>query len=217
MQLFTYFRSSAAYRVRIALHLKGLSVDSHYVHLTKDGGQQFAPAYRALNPQQLVPTLVDEGNTITQSLAILEYLEDTHPSPALLPPASTPIERARVRALALSIACDIHPLQNLRVLKALTGEFGLTEDQRNAWLTKWLTTGLAALEAELISSKFTSAFCHGDSPTIADCCLVPQVFSARRFNIDLAAYPTIVRIDAQCNSLDAFVRAHPKNQPDFEA
>jgi maleylpyruvate isomerase len=215
--LFNYFRSSAAYRVRAALHLKGIAYANEFVHLTRGGGEQFSPAYRAKNPQALVPALVDGADTLTQSLAMIEYLDEKYPQTPLLPAAQLYAERARVRALSLAIACDIHPLNNLRVLKYLTKELGVTEEQKSAWISRWISEGLAAIEVELAASPHTGAFCHGNTPTMADCCLVPQVFSARRFAVDLAPYPIIARIDAACNALPAFVAAHPKQQPDFEA
>jgi maleylacetoacetate isomerase len=204
--------------VRIALGLKGLAYDNTFVHLTRGGGEQFAPSYKALNPQGLVPALEDEGVVMTQSLAILEYLDEKYPSPAPLIPAYPHFaQRARVRALAQSICCDIHPLNNLRVLKAITNDFAASEEQKTAWITKWISTGFAALETELARSPHTGTYCHGETPTLVDCCLVPQVFSARRFHVDLSAYPTITRIDAACNALPAFIASQPKNQPDFEA
>lgn len=214
MKLYTYFRSSAAYRVRIGLNLKGLAVDSVPVHLIKDGGQQLGAEYRAVNPNALVPALQDEGTTITQSLAILEYLDETYPTPPLLP--ATPAARARVRALALQIACDIHPLNNLRVLKYLVKEAGVSEEVKNAWYVHWVQQGFAALELQLARSPETGRFCHGDQPTLADCLLVPQVFNAVRFNIDMGPYPTIARIAAACDALPAFAAAHPSRQPDAE-
>lgn len=214
MQLFSYFRSSAAYRVRIALNLKGLPYDYKPVHLLKDGGQQLSEGYRALNPAALVPTRVDGDHVIGQSLAIIEYLDETHPATPLLP--ATPAERARVRAIALSIACDTHPLNNLRVLKYLKHEVKADEEAKNAWYRHWVDTGLAAVESMLANSSETGRFCHGDTPTLADLCLVPQVFNARRFGCDLSAMPTILRIDEACNALPAFQKAAPENQPDAE-
>ena len=214
MKLYTYFRSSAAYRVRIGLNLKGLAVDSVPVHLIKDGGQQLGAEYRAVNPNALVPALQDEGTTITQSLAILEYLDESYPTPPLLP--VTPAARARVRALALQIACDIHPLNNLRVLKYLVKEAGVSEEVKNAWYVHWVQQGFTALELQLAGSPETGRFCHGDQPTLADCLLVPQVFNAVRFNIDMGPYPTIARIAAACDALPAFAAAHPSRQPDAE-
>jgi maleylpyruvate isomerase len=215
--LYNYFRSSAAYRVRIALNLKGIPYQNEFVHLTRGGGEQFSAAYRAKNPQQLIPALTDGTDTLTQSLAIMEYVEEKYPQTPLMPAAGLYMERARVRALSLAVACDIHPLNNLRILKYLTKDLGLTEEQKSAWIARWIGDGFAALEAQLAQSPHTGIFCHGNAPTIADCCLVPQVFSARRFSVDLTPYPTIVRIDAACNALPAFASAHPKQQPDFEA
>lgn len=210
--LFDYFRSSAAYRVRIGLALKGLEYRSQPVHLVRDGGQQLLPAYREHNPLGLVPTFEQGGIRITQSLAILEYLEERHPMPALLP--ADPVARARARQIALTIACDIHPLNNLRVLKYLGQEFGMSPDARQAWLMHWIADGFAALEAQIASDS--GRFCVGDTPGIADCCLVPQMFNARRFNIDLTPYPRLVAIDAACNALPAFQAAHPSRQADAE-
>ncbi len=214
MKLFTYFRSSAAYRVRIALNLKGLAYEAVPVHLLKNGGEQLASDYRAINPAGLVPAFQDEGATLTQSLAIIEYLEETQPQVALLP--ADALGRARVRALAMAIACDIHPIANLRVLKYLTGTMGVSEDAKTEWLRHWMREGLAALETQLARDPQTGRFCHGDTPTLADCCLVPQVFNAQRFNIDMVAYPTISRINAVCSELPAFAAAHPSQQPDTE-
>ena len=216
MKLYTYFRSSAAYRVRIALNLKGIAYDSVPVHLLQDGGQQLLPAYRAVNPSALVPALDDDGTILTQSLAILEYLDETHAAAALLP-ADAP-GRARVRALALAIACDAHPLTNLRVLKYLKGTLGLSEEVKQEWYRHWMGEGLAAVEALLAQDDpaGTALYCHGDGPTMADCCLVPQVFNAQRFAIDLAPYPRVARIHAHCAGLPAFIAAHPSRQPDAE-
>ena len=212
MKLYGYFRSSAAYRVRIALGLKGLPYEYAAVHLRKD--EQSAEAYRTLNPAQLVPALVDERGAFTQSLAIMEYLEERYPQPPLLP--ATPEERARVRAIALSIACDIHPLDNLRVLRYLVRTIGTSEEAKDAWYRHWIDTGLAALETQLARERPTGEFCHGDTPTLADCCLVPQLANARRAGIPLDAYPTLVRIEARCNALPAFAEAAPERQPDAE-
>jgi maleylacetoacetate isomerase/maleylpyruvate isomerase len=214
MKLYGFFRSSAAYRVRIALNLKGLGYDTVPVHLLRGGGEQFAPAYRGMNPQSLVPVLEDNGLVLTQSLAIIEYLEETHPRPPLLP--ATPQERARVRALALAIACDIHPLNNTRVLSYLTGPMGGSSETRNTWYHHWIALGLTALESQLADKPQTGKFCHGDAPGLADCCLVPQLANARRFKCDVAPYPTLLRIDANCQALDAFRRAAPDQQPDAE-
>lgn len=212
MKLCGYFRSSAAYRVRIALNLKGVEYETVPVHLLKDGGQQFSDSYKALNPTALVPTLVDGDLAIGQSMAILEYLEETHPEPALLP--TDPAGRARVRAIAQTIACDIHPLNNLRVLKHLKHGLGVDEDTKNAWYRHWIDVGLTSVEAMLAGHPATGRFCHGDQVTLADVLLVPQVFNARRFECDLSAMPTVTRIVDACSELDAFVQAEPARQPD---
>ncbi|WP_018991012.1 maleylacetoacetate isomerase [Aromatoleum toluclasticum] len=214
MKLYTYFRSSAAYRVRIALNLKGLAWDAVPVHLVRDGGEQRQPAYLELNPVGLVPTLDDDGQLLTQSLAIIEYLDETHPEPGLLPAGAA--DRARVRAIAQAIACDIHPINNLRVLQYLKREFGISDAQRDAWYRHWVEVGLAGVEQLLARDKRTGTFCHGDAPTLADCCLVPQVFNARRFGCDLSAMPTVRRIAERCATLEAFRLAAPENQPDAE-
>lgn len=214
MNLYSYFRSSAAYRVRIALNLKGLAYRTLPVHLLRDGGEQHRPAYRAVNPAGLVPALEDRGHTLTQSLAILEYLEEQYPQTPLLPRGSA--DRARVRAIAQSIACEIHPLNNLRVLQYLSGTLGLGEEQKNAWYRHWVGEGLGAVERLLADDPRTGAFCHGDRPTLADCCLVPQVFNARRFGCELDTMPTILAIVARCQSLEAFQRAAPEHQPDAD-
>ncbi|MBO1112748.1 maleylacetoacetate isomerase [Bordetella petrii] len=214
MQLYSYFRSSAAYRVRIALNLKGIPYEYLGVHLLKDGGQQLSDSYRALNPAALVPTLVDGDAIIGQSLAIIEYLDETHPQPALLP--SDPAGRARVRAIAQTIACDTHPLNNLRVLKYLKRTLQVSDDAKNDWYRHWVHLGLSAVESMLADSPATGRFCHGDAPTLADLCLVPQVYNARRFDCDLSAMPTVLRIDAACRELQAFDLAEPDKQPDAE-
>lgn len=217
LKLYTYFRSSAAFRVRIALGLKGLPYSSVPVHLLKDGGQHRSAAYQALNPQQLVPALQvgEDGPVLAQSLAILEYLEEAYPdSPALLP--AQPLARARVRGLAQAIACDMHPLNNLRVLQYLTRDLGVSEAQKNTWYQHWMAQGLQALETALARSPDTGDFCHGNTPTLADCCLVPHVFNARRFQCPLDDYPTVTRIVATCEALPAFAQAAPARQPDAE-
>ena len=213
MKLYDYFRSSAAYRVRIALNLKGQAPQREFVHLRK--GDQRAEEYLALNPQGLVPSLVtDGGDVLTQSLAILEWLDETYPQPPLLPADAA--GRARVRAIALSVACDIHPINNLRVLNYLTGTFGVTEAQRNGWYKYWIDVGLEALETRLARERATGRFCHGDTPTIADICLVPQLANARRVAFDFTPYPTVMRIEAACNALAPFADAAPAKQPDAE-
>jgi maleylacetoacetate isomerase len=214
MKLYDYFRSSAAYRVRIALAMKGIVPDERaFVHLR--AGNQRAQDFLALNPQGLVPALaLDDGEVLTQSLAIIEFLEEMHPTPPLLP--RDPVARARVRAIALSIACEIHPLNNLRVLHYLTGTLGVSDEQKNGWYRYWVDVGLEALETKLARDDATGAFCHGESPTLADVCLVPQLSNARRFKVDLAPYPTLVRIDATCRALPEFAAAAPEIQPDAE-
>jgi maleylpyruvate isomerase len=212
MKLYGYFRSSAAYRVRIALGLKGLRYEYVAIHLRK--GEQGAAPYREMNPYELVPTLVDDRGTFTQSLAILEYLDERYPQPPLLP--SAPEARARVRAIALAIACDIHPLDNLRVLRYLLRTIGASETAKDAWYRHWIDVGLAALEAQLAREPATGEFCHGRTATLADCCLVPQLANARRAGIPLDAYPTLTRIEAMCNALPAFAAAVPEKQPDAE-
>lgn len=212
MRLIGYYRSSAAYRVRIALNLKRLAVEHRSVHLAK--GEQKQPDFAALNPQKLVPVLEDGRDRLFQSLAILEYLEETHPEPPLLPVG--PAARARVRALAQIVACEIHPLNNLRVLGYLTDEMDVSEEAKLAWYRHWIAEGLGALEAILAGSPDTGSFCHGDTPGLADVCLVPQLFNARRFDCPLTAYPTLLRIDAACEALPAFRDAAPGMQPDAE-
>jgi maleylpyruvate isomerase len=212
--LHNYFRSSSAYRVRIALHLKGLPFDYVSVHLNRDGGEQFKAPFSSRNPQQLVPVLSDGDIDISQSLAIIEYLEEAYPDVRLLPAA--PRERARVRQLSLAMACDIHPLNNLRVLKYLTGPLGVDEAAKSAWINHWHFTGLTALELDLSRDQHRGRFCVGDTPTMADCCLVPQLFAASRFGMDLAPFPTLRAIDAACQELPAFQQAHPARQPDSE-
>jgi maleylacetoacetate isomerase len=219
MKLYSFFRSSAAYRVRIALNLKGLNAEYAPINLRKGGGEQYEPAYRKLNSQSLVPALEDGGHVLTQSLAILEYLEEAHPRPALLPQA--PAERARVRSLALAVACEIHPLNNTRVLAYLKDKLGADDAARDGWYRHWIATGLGALEARLSAEAGTGRFCHGDAPTFADCCLVPQLYNARRFPqmfgsapFDLGAYSTLMRIEQACLALPAFQAAAPERQPD---
>lgn len=218
MKLYSYFRSSASYRVRIALNLKGLPYEVVPVHLLRNGGEQFTSGYRRLNPDALVPVLLDEANAdahaLTQSLAIIEYLDETHPQPPLLPRAAS--DRAYVRSIALSIACDIHPLNNLRVLRYLVRELKVSDDDKNAWYRHWCEQGLAALETTLSQDPRVGRFCYGDTPTLADCCLVPQVANAQRLNCNLSNIPTIMGINDACLALDAFVKAAPANQPDAE-
>jgi len=214
MKLYTYFRSSAAYRVRIALNLKGLDYEAVPVHLVRDGGQHLLEPYLALNPSGLVPTLQDDSLLLTQSMAILEYLEEVHPQVALLPKDA--IGRARVRELCQIVACDIHPVNNLRILKYLVKHLGHDEAVKTDWYRHWIIEGFRSLEAHLARNPGTGLFCHGDTPTMADCFLVPQVFNAQRFDIDVTAYPTIARINDHCVEVAEFKAAHPSRQVDAE-
>jgi len=208
VKLYTYFRSSASFRVRIALNLKGLVYEPVFVHLAK--GEHRQPKYTSVNAQALVPTLeLDDGTRLTQSLAIMEWLDEKPPSAALLP--KDPVQRARVRAISDLIACEIHPLNNLRVLQHLK-RLGQTQEQIDTWYRHWIADGLQKVEAEMSGSKF----CHGDAPTMADCCLVPQIFNAQRYNSDLAPYPKTMRVFENCMKLEAFDRAQPSKQPDAE-
>ena len=214
LQLYTYFRSSAAYRARIALNLKGLPHELVPVHLLRDGGQQHAAEYVQLNPQHMVPTLRHGERVIGQSLAIVEYLDEVFADVPLLP--TDPAGRARVRALSQAVTCDIHPLNNLRVMQYFEREWEIDAAHREAWMQHWMREGFAALEAMLAGSPDTGRFCHGDTPGMADCCLVPQLFNAHRFGVDLAPYPTLARIEQACLALDAFDRARPERQPDAQ-
>lgn len=214
MKLYNYFRSSASFRVRIALGLKGLPYEYAVVHLTRGGGQQFAPAFRAINPDALIPVLEDDGHALTQSLAIIEYLDETHPEPPLLPKA--PLDRAYVRAIALGIACEIHPLNNLRVLRYLVRDLKATEEQKNAWYRHWVEQGLASIEARLVAERKSGRYAFGDRVTLADVVIVPQIFNAQRFDCRLDHVPTIMRIFEHCMELPAFVDAQPSRQPDAE-
>jgi maleylacetoacetate isomerase/maleylpyruvate isomerase len=210
MELYNYFRSSASFRVRIALALKGLAYDYKPVHLVKS--EQLAPPYAELSATRLVPLLVDGEHAIGQSLAIIEYLDETHPQPSLLP--ADALGRARVRALALDIACEIHPLDNLRVLRYLVRELGVSEEAKDAWYRHWVESGLAAVETQLVGDARTGRFCHGDSPTLADCVLVPQIHNAQRFDCRLDAVPTVMRVFDACMKLPAFVDSQPDRCPD---
>jgi maleylacetoacetate isomerase len=216
LTLYSYWRSSAAYRVRIALNLKQLSYVTVPVHLLNNGGEQHADEYRELNPQESVPVLLDGARIFRQSMAIIEYLDEAYPGVASLLP-STARERARVRALAQTIACDIHPLNNLRVMQFLERDFSSPAVERERWSRHWITEGFRALQALLGDNSSMGLYCEGDSPTLADICLVPQVYNARRIGVDLAAYPDIVRIEQQCLALPAFEAARPENQPDAPA
>lgn len=210
MKLYSYFRSSAAYRVRIALALKNIEYDIIPVHLINNGGEHKLPEYAALNPQQLVPALqLDDSTVITQSLAILEYLEAIYPSPALL--TGDAVQHAKIRAFCQAIACDIHPLNNLRVLKYLSHQFAISDEQKSAWYEHWVVDGFDAIEQMLDDH---SQFCFGNTPTMADCCLVPQVYNTKRFDIDLSKYPNIVRVFENCMGLAAFISASPEQQMD---
>jgi maleylacetoacetate isomerase/maleylpyruvate isomerase len=211
VKLYTYFRSSASFRVRIALNLKGLAYEPSFVHLPK--GEHRAAAYSQVNPQALTPTLVlDDGDHLAQSLAIMEYLDELSPQPPLLPNEAK--GRARVRSLSLLVACEIHPLNNLRTLQYLKRQLGQNEEQINTWYRHWVADGLAKYEAELAHGA--GRFSYGDAPTMADCCLVPQIFNAQRYQCDLAPYPVTMRVFGECMKLDAFDRAQPSKQPDAE-
>lgn len=210
MKLYSYFRSSAAYRVRIALNLKSLATEIIPVHLVKNGGEQHADPYRQINPSELVPTLIDEDFTLSQSMSILEYLEEKHPETALLPEDLQ--QRALIRAFCQSIACDIHPINNLRVLQYLQRNLKISDAEKDQWYAHWIQLGMQSLEAQLQQSN--GQFCFGDQPTFADCCLIPQVYNAKRFNIDLSAYPKIEAIYQHCLTLPAFLQASPEAQID---
>jgi maleylacetoacetate isomerase len=212
LRLYSYWRSSAAYRVRIGLNLKGLKYEIAPVHLLRDGGEQHAEAFRTANPQGLVPVLEHGQRNLRQSMAILEYLDEMWPEPALLP--ATARDRQRVRALAQLIACDVHPLNNLRVLQYFEREWHVPQPERDEWVRHWIGDGLAAFETMLSDHPSTGDFCDGHMPTLADCCLIPQLYNARRFGIDLSAYPTIQRIETACLALPAFDAARPERQPD---
>lgn len=210
MKLYNYFRSSASFRVRIALALKGLSYEYLPVHLVRN--EQFNESYAAVSASRLVPLLVDGDAALTQSLAIIEYLDETHPQPPLLP--SDSLGRARVRALALDIACEIHPLNNLRVLRYLTGALKVAEDDKDRWYRHWVETGLEVVERQLASAP--GAFCHGDAPGMADCVLVPQIFNAQRLNCRLDHVPQVMRIFERCMALEAFSATQPSACPDAQ-
>ena len=214
--LYTYFRSSAAYRVRIALNIKGLDYHSHLVHLLKDGGEQHSAAYRQLNPQGLIPALLtgEYENPISQSIAIIEYLDESYPQPSLLP--DTAIDRAWVRSLALMVCCDIHPLNNLRVHAYLKDVLDIDDAARQAWYQHWVSEGLAAIENRLAASNHNSPFSYGDRPGMADLCLIPQIYNAIRFECDISRFTTLARIYSNCMALEAFSNAAPENQPDHE-
>ena len=212
--LYGYFRSSAAFRARIALNLKGIEPELRFIHLLKEGGQQHTAEYKTLNPMELIPALVHDGQLITQSLAIMEYLDEIVPEPPILPKDA--LGRARVREIACVIACDIHPVNNLRLAQYLKREFHISDEQQANWQRYWITLGFEALEKMLSLSKDTGTYSYGDSPTVADICLIPQIFNARRVNLEVERYPTLSRIFAHAMQHPAFDAAQPKNQPDAE-
>jgi maleylpyruvate isomerase len=214
MKLYTFSRSSASYRVRIALNLKGLNYEQAPIHLRRGGGEQFGARYRSINPQALVPALEDEGRVLTQSLAIIEYLNERYSDPPLLPP--DPADRATVRAMALVIACEVHPIQNLRVLNYLKDNHKQSDDDVNRWARHWIELGFSALQELVESPPRRGKFCFGDAPTLADICLVPQLANARRFGCDLSRFQKLTEIEARCNALPAFSNAAPDKQPDAE-
>lgn len=214
MKLYTFFRSSASYRVRIALNLKGISCEQAPIHLRRGGGEQLSAAYRTINPQALVPALEDNGRIFTQSLAIIEYLEEKFPNPPLLP--KDPADKALVRSMAMVIACEVHPIQNLRVLKHVKAAYDQTDEQVNQWAQHWIDLGLSALEQMIVAQPRRGQFSFGDTPTLADVCLIPQLGNARRYGCDLSKYPAILEIEKNCNALPAFANAAPEKQPDAE-
>lgn len=215
LQLYSYWRSSAAYRVRIALNLKGLPYETLPVHLLNGGGEQHGETYRDVNPQELVPVLMHGSRILRQSMAIIEYLDETWPQNPLLP--SNARDRQRVRALAQAVACEIHPLNNLRVQQYLEKTLKVSEAKREEWTRHWIAEGFRALERLLADNPSTGEYCEGDVPTMADCLLVPQVFNAQRFKVDMGGFPTIRRINESCLALPAFDAARPERQPDTPA
>lgn len=214
MQLYTYFRSSAAYRVRIVLGLKGLGWQAVPVHLLKEGGQQNSASYKALNPAGLVPVLTDGTAVLKQSLAIIEYLEEQYPASPVLP--GNAVERAHIRGLAYDIACDLHPINNLRILKYLENPLALTAEQRKEWYLHWVAVGLEAFEQQLVAYNQVGDFCYGSTPTLADVCLIPQVFNAHRFGYSTDHLPRVTKAIQACAQLPAFIQAEPSNQRDAE-
>ena len=213
VKLYSFWRSSACYRVRIALNLKHVGFETVAVHLANN--EQHQAAFKEVNPQEIIPVLMHGGRVLRQSLAIMEYLDETWPDNPLLP--SVARDRQRSRAIAQAIACEIHPLNNLRVLRYLETQLGIEQDKREEWIRHWIGSGFGALEEILANNPSTGTFCEGDRPTIADCCLVPQVYNAKRFGVDMTPYPHIERINADCLALDAFERARPELQPDAPA
>ncbi len=210
IELYNYFRSSASYRVRIALNLKGLSFVYRPVHLIKDGGEQNQKPYREVNPAGEVPTLIDDGFVISQSMAIIFYLDDKYPEPRLIP--VEPKAKAKVIQLCEAVNAGMQPLQNLKVLQELESRFGVDQGGKDAWVQRWVTAGFESMEKAL--EKTSGTYCFSDHITAADCFLIPQVFTAKRFNVDMSNYPNISRINETCLNLDAFKKAHPMNQPD---
>ena len=214
MKLYTFFRSSASYRVRIALNLKRIPYEQAAIHLRRGGGEQLGAAYKSINPQALVPALEDKGRILTQSLAIIEYLDEQYPNPPLLPKA--PADKALVRSMALVIACEVHPIQNLRVLNYVKANYNQSDEQVNRWAQHWIDLGLDALQQMIVAQSKRGKFCYGESPTLADICLIPQLGNARRYGCELAKFPAILEIEKNCNALEAFVNAAPEKQPDAE-
>jgi len=212
MKLYGYWRSSASYRVRVALNLKGLAYEYEPVHLVKDGGQQHSEAYRKLNPARLVPTFLDGDVKLNQSLAIIEYLEECYPKTPLLP--SAPADKAKVRALAYDLACELQPVTNLRVLQYLTGELNCSDEQRLKWIANWVERSFTAFEQRL--TETAGDYCYGNSVTLADICLIPQVYNAQRFHLDLSAYPTLMAVYERLQALDSVQQARPENQADAQ-
>jgi len=212
LELYSFWRSSASYRVRIALNLKALPYTLHAVNLVRDGGEQFSAAYRAVNPQSRVPTLVHDGQRFSQSLAIIEYLDETFPDHRLIP--RDPVDRARVRMLSQIIAADIQPLQNTSTTRYLKEQMHQDEAAVTSWLREWISRGLDAYNAHLERDHLSGKFSHGDTPSMADCCLMPQLYAAQRFGIEAARYPRLALIAENCNALSAFLHAHPSKQPD---
>lgn len=214
MKLYTFFRSSASYRVRIALNLKRIPYEQAAIHLRRGGGEQLGSAYKTINPQALVPALDDKGRILTQSLAIIEYLDEQYPNPPLLPKA--PADKALVRSMALVIACEVHPIQNLRVLNYVKANYNQSDEQVNRWAQHWIDLGLDALQQMIVAQSKRGKFCYGESPTLADICLIPQLGNARRYGCELSKFPAILEIEKNCNALEAFVNAAPEKQPDAE-